>query len=76
MKPRAQLNMILRSFAKNNNVVYGVAWSRLYAKYKYFYQEDLELRARNRQLNPLDLAEKEGHLERLLSVAKQEFKIN
>jgi len=69
--PRLKISQIIRAFAarQTSNYTYEDAWNDLYLQFKYRYNIDLKGRARNKNSNPLDEAEKMGVMNDLLALA-------
>lgn len=70
---RANLNQIVRSYARNNDVAYNIVWSELHQEFYYRYRINISLRAKNAGVKILDYAENNGMLEDLVSLANELF---
>lgn len=66
---RANINSIVRSYASRNKYDFRDTFGTLYREFYYRYSIDLKTRARNRNCNPFDVAEADGCLKELLSLA-------
>ena len=69
MSTRANINIIVRSFAGRNGVEIGDVYKVLYREFYYRYSIDLKARATHRKCSRLDAAEADGCLKDLLSLA-------
>jgi prophage antirepressor-like protein len=66
---RANINSIVRSYASRNKYDFRDTFGTLYREFYYRYSIDLKTRARNRNCNAFDVAEADGCLKELLSLA-------
>lgn len=67
---RKEINAIIRTFAKNNNDCYELAWNNLYKFYNKVMRNNVKARATRRHIKPLDVVENEGNLEILKILAE------
>lgn len=70
---RSELNAIIRAYASKNSIFYTLAWVKFYQRVLYRLHINIEQRAKNSGLEPLDWAEKNGYMEQLYSLAREEF---
>jgi len=70
---RDNLNQIIRSYAKNNELNFGEVWGKLYQEVYYRLNINLKIKAKNKKLSIIDFAENEGLLPELLSIALEVF---
>jgi phage anti-repressor protein len=70
---RASINQVVRGWASRNNIDYSNAFNQLYLEFYYRYSIDLKTRSKNRGTTSLDVAEKNGSLKELLSLAVNLF---
>lgn len=70
---RANLNEVVRSYAKKNNIDFQLPWIDLYRQFYYRNNYNLTVRAQNAKMRILDYAEQEGILEDLMALATEMF---
>lgn len=70
---RDNLNQIIRSYAKNNELNFGEVWGKLYQEVYYRLNINLKIKAKNKKMSIIDFAENEGLLPELLSIALEVF---
>lgn len=70
---RQMLNEVIRSYAGKNNWEISDVWNKLRREFYYRYSINLKVKAKNRNMKPLDYAEKHGHMEDLLALALELF---
>ena len=68
---RSKLNQLVRAYCMSTGAEYQDVWNRIYTDFKYRYHIDLKVRARNRGLKPIDLADQLGGMSELFKVASQ-----
>ena len=66
---RSKISELVRSYCVSANVPFRDCWNKLYSEFYYIYHTDLKIRAKNKGLKPMDIAEQLGMLEQLWSVA-------
>ena len=72
MKPRAELNMIVRQAGKSEDA-FREAWGELYKHAYYRLGVNFTLRAKARDMATLDYVEQEGFIVDLLAIARDIF---
>lgn len=70
--PRALLNRLIRSYSMEQNLSHQVLWNRLYTEFRDRYHVDLKARS-TKNVSPLDVAERLGHVQTLYNLAKHLF---
>ena len=72
-EPTAEVNQIVRSYAKNNGYDYGKTWRQLYTEFYYHFSIDVTVCAKNRGVSKMDYVRFIGKEKELLSVARKIF---
>lgn len=71
---RQNLNQLIRSYCKENDIMHGIAWSMLYEEAYYILNINIKTRAENRGITAIDYADEEELIPELLSIAMDIFK--
>ena len=66
---RSKLNQLVRAYCLATNANFQDVWNRIYTEFKYRYHTDLKVRAENRGVRPIEVADQLGNLSELLKVA-------
>lgn len=67
---RGQVNMIVREYAQQNSIDYGVIWSRLYRELYYRYRYDVKARCRHSGRQYLEQIEVDDMMVNLYCIAE------
>lgn len=74
MTDRATLRQLVAVYAKQEEIDYPKVWAILYNEALYRLEINIPLRAKNRGIKPIEIAEEEGLLPELIAIAREVLK--